>query len=211
MHIPDGFLSTEVWVLMWLLTLSILTYAVKKTNKQLSEKHVPMMGVLAACIFAAQMLNVPVAGGTSGHFLGSVLAAVILGPMTASIIMATVFITQSIFFADGGITALGANIFNMGLMGTIVGYYVYAVANKILKGDAGRFIALAFAAWLSVVLASAATAAEIAFSGILPMTVILSAMVSIHAIIGLIEAGVTVAVMGFIAKARPDLLALEKV
>jgi cobalt/nickel transport system permease protein len=211
MHIPDGFLSTDVWVIMWLLTILVLAVAVKKTNNRLSEKHVPMIGVLAACIFAAQMLNTPVAGGTSGHLLGSVLAAVILGPMTASIIMATVFIVQGIFFQDGGVTALGANIFNMGFMGTFVGYYFYVLLKKILGGEAGKFIALAAAAWLSVVLASAGTAIEIAASGIMPMMVILPAMLAIHAVIGLIEAGATVVVMGFIAKTRTDLLALEKV
>jgi cobalt/nickel transport system permease protein len=170
-----------------------------------------MIGVLAACIFAAQMLNTPVAGGTSGHLLGSVLAAVILGPMTASIVMATVFIVQGIFFQDGGVTALGANIFNMGFMGTFVGYYVYVLIKKIVGGEAGKFIALAVAAWLSVVLASAGTAIEIAVSGIIPMMVVLPAMVSIHVIVGLIEAGVSVAVIGFLAKTRPDLLTLEKV
>jgi cobalt/nickel transport system permease protein len=211
MHIPDGFLSTEVWVLMWLLTILVLTFAVNKTNNRLSEKHVPMLGVIAAFVFAAQMLNMPVAGGTSGHLLGSVLAAVILGPMTASIIMATVFIVQGIFFQDGGVTALGANIFNMGFMGTFVGYYFYVLLKKILGGEAGKFIALAAAAWLSVVLASAGTAIEIAASGIMPMMVILPAMLAIHAVIGLIEAGATVVVMGFIAKTRPDLLAMEKV
>jgi cobalt/nickel transport system permease protein len=211
MHIPDGFLSTEVWITMWLLTILVLAYSVKKTNNRLSEKHVPMIGVIAAFVFAAQMLNTPVAGGTSGHLLGSVLAAVILGPMTASIIMATVFIVQGIFFQDGGVTALGANIFNMGFMGTFVGYYIYVLMKKLLGGEAGKFLALAFAAWLSVVLASAGTAIEIAASGIIPMMVILPAMLAIHAVIGLIEAGATVVVMGFIAKARPDLLAMEKV
>jgi cobalt/nickel transport system permease protein len=211
MHIPDGFLSTEVLAFMWLLTILVLTFAVKKTNNRLSEKHVPMIGVLAACIFAAQMLNTPVAGGTSGHLLGSVLAAVILGPMTASIVMATVFFVQGIFFQDGGVTALGANIFNMGFMGTFVGYYVYVLIKKIVGGEAGKFIALAVAAWLSVVLASAGTAIEIAVSGIIPMMVVLPAMVSIHVIVGLIEAGVSVAVIGFLAKTRPDLLTLEKV
>jgi cobalt/nickel transport system permease protein len=211
MHIPDGFLSMEVWAIMWLLTILVLAVAFKKTNNRLSEKHVPMIGVIAAFVFAAQMLNTPVAGGTSGHLLGSVLAAVILGPMTASIVMATVFIVQGIFFADGGMTALGANIFNMGFMGTFVGYYVYVLIKKILGGEAGKFIALGVAAWLSVVLASAGTAIEIAVSGIIPMMVVLPAMVSIHMIVGLIEAGVSVAVVGFIAKTRPDLLTLEKV
>lgn len=211
MHIPDGFLSLEIWLIMWILTLTFLGYAVSKTKNRLTERHVPMLGVLAAFVFAAQMLNTPIAGGTSGHLLGGVLTAAILGPMTSSIIMATIFIVQAIFFQDGGITALGANIFNMGLIGTIGGYYIYAAIKKTLGGNLGMFIGLAIASWLAVVLASAATAVEIAASGIIPLVIILPAMVSIHAIIGLIEAGLTLVVVGFISRTRPDLLTLDKV
>ncbi|MBN2013577.1 MAG: energy-coupling factor ABC transporter permease [Candidatus Altiarchaeota archaeon] len=211
MHIPDGFLSTEVWLIMWALAVAVLGYAIWKTNERLGEKHVPMLGVLAAFIFAAQMLNTPVAGGTSGHMLGGVLAAVILGPFSASIIMATVFIVQGVFFQDGGITTLGANIFNMGLIGTVGGYYIYYTIKNIVKGDSGRFPAIAVAAWLAVVLASAATSIEIAASGIIPIGVVLPAMVSIHMIIGLIEAAVSVVVVAFILKTRPDLLELQKI
>lgn len=211
MHIPDGFLSTEIWAGMWLVTILIIGYAVSRTNKKLDAKNVPMLGVLAAFVFAAQMLNTPVAGGTSGHMLGGVLTAVLLGPMTASIIMTTVFIVQAVFFQDGGITSLGANIFNMGFIGTIGCYYIFYAIKGTMKGT-GRLLAGAgLAAWLSVVLASAATAVEIAASGTAAMDIVLPAMVSIHAVIGLIEAGVTIAALAFISGTRPDLLKLEKV
>jgi cobalt/nickel transport system permease protein len=211
MHIPDGFLSTEVWAIMWLASILILAIAVNKTNKKLDEKSIPMLGVLAAFIFAAQMLNTPVAGGTSGHMLGGVLAAILLGPMTASIIMACVFIVQGFFFGDGGITALGANMFNMGFLGTICAYYLYKLLNKLIKGKTGFYASAAIAAWSAVVLASAAAAIELAASGTIPLEIVLPAMVSLHALIGLIEAGITVSVLAFISRTRPDLLKLEMV
>jgi cobalt/nickel transport system permease protein len=211
MHIPDGFLSNEVWAGMWLVSLLILALAVNKVNKKLDEKNIPMLGVLAAFIFAVQMLNTPVAGGTSGHMLGGVLAAIILGPMTASIIMACVFIVQGIFFADGGLTALGANMFDMGFVGTICCYYIYVVISKVLKGSLGFYGGAAVAAWLSVVLASIATSLVIVFSGTSPLMIILPAMIAVHSIIGIIEAALTVFVIKFIAKTRPDLLKLERV
>lgn len=211
MHIPDGFLSTKIWMGMWFISIVIVGYAIWRTNKKLGDKHVPMMGVLAAFIFAAQMLNIPVVGGTSGHMLGGVLAAVFLGPIAASIIMATIFIVQAVFFQDGGITTLGANIFNMGLIGTIGGYYIYYGIKKVIAGDSGRFIGVAIAAWLAVVLASAATAIELAASGTVPLEITLPAMVSIHTIIGLIETGITISVVVFVLKTRPDLLNLEKI
>ncbi len=211
MHIPDGFLSNEIWAIMWLISIAIVGYAIWRTDEKLGDKHVPMMGVLAAFIFAAQMLNVPVAGGTSGHMLGGVLTAVFLGPLSASIIMTVLFIVQAVFFQDGGITTLGANIFNMGLIGTIGGYYIYYGIKKAAGDDKGMFIGVAIAGWLSVVLASTACAIELAASGTVPLEIALPAMVSIHAIIGLIESGITIAVVGFVLKTRPDLLNLEKI
>lgn len=215
MHIPDGLLTTEIWLIMWLLAAIILGYSIRKTNKKLTEKHVPLLGVLAAFIFAAQMLNthLEIVFGVfvSGHMLGGVLAAVFLGPLTASIIVAAVFILQALLHTDGGITTLGANIFNMGLIGTIGGYYVYYTIKNAAKGDSGRFLAIAVAAWLAVVLASAATAMEIAASGIIDLSIILPLMVVYHSVVGLIEAGLTLAVVGYVLKTRPDLLEMEKV
>jgi len=208
MHIPDGFLSTEIWILMWIITLAVMALAFKKTGKKLGDKQVPLMGILAAFIFAAQMLNVPVLGGTSGHFLGGVLAAILLGPYTASIIMASVFFVQALIFQDGGLTALGANIFNMGLLGTIVGYYIYVFIKKASKN---MFVAAGTAAWLVIMLAATATSLELAASGISPLALVLPAMLIIHAMIGVVEAAISVSVLGLIKKSRPDLLKLEKI
>jgi len=208
MHIPDGFLSTQVWAAMWVVSGLVIIYALSKVKGKLKEKAVPLMGILAAFIFAAQMLNVPIGAGTSGHLLGGVLAAVLLGPFTASIVMVAVFVVQGIFFQDGGITALGANIFNMGLIGTILGYYVFRAAERITKNT---IASAAFAAWLSVVLAASATAIELAISGTSELGIVLPAMAGIHAIIGIVEAGVTAAVLAYVLKARPDLMELERV
>lgn len=210
MHIPDGFLNFEVWAPLWIVAAAVIAFAVWKTNKKLGDKHVPLLGVLAAFIFAAQMLNVPVAGGTSGHLLGGVLVAIFVGPLAGSIVMSSIFAVQAIFFQDGGITALGANIINMGLIGTIIGFYIYLAFTKILK-KRGSIIGAALASWISVVLASAACALELAASGISPLWIALPAMVGIHSIIGVIEAAITVTVIGFVMKTRSDLLNLPKI
>ena len=177
MHIPDGFLSNEIWALMWVITVVVMAVAFRMTSRKLGDKQIPLMGVLAAFIFAGQMLNLPILGGTSGHFLGGVLAAIFLGPYTASIIMASVFFVQALIFQDGGLTALGANIFNMGLLGTIVGYYIYVFIKKASKNI---FMAAGIAAWLAIMLAATATSLELATSGISPLSLILPAMLIIH-------------------------------
>lgn len=208
MHIPDGFLSAPVWMAMAVLSGVLILYALSKVKGKLGDRSIPLMGMLAAFIFAAQMLNVPVAGGTSGHMLGGVLAAVLLGPFTASIVMTAVFIVQAIFFQDGGITTLGANIFNMGLIGTMLGYYIYKVLHLAMKQST---TSAAVAAWLTVVLAASACAIELAVSGTSPLQIVLPAMAGVHAVIGLVEAGLTVAVLAYVGRSRPDLLKLQKV
>jgi cobalt/nickel transport system permease protein len=206
MHIPDGFLSIPVVLVMWIITIVVVGYSVKKTNKHITESHIPLMGVLAAFVFAAQMLNVPVAAGTSGHFLGGVLVAIFLGPWAGTVIMVTVFIVQAVLFQDGGILALGANIFNMGLIGTVLGYYLYRGVLRMLKSVR---IAAAVAAWVAIVLASVACAVELAVSGTSPLHIVVPAMAGIHAVIGIIEAVITVVVISAVIKTRPDLLPQE--
>ena len=206
MHIPDGFLSTPVVFTMWVITVLAVGYSLKKTNKRITETHIPLMGVLAAFVFAAQMLNIPVAAGTSGHFLGGVLVAIFLGPWAGTVIMATVFIVQAVLFQDGGILALGANIFNMGLLGTVLGYYLYRGLLKVLKS---QITAAGVAAWVAIILASAACALELGVSGTSPLQAVLPAMVGIHVVVGIIEAAVTVVVISAVMKTRPDLLTLE--
>ncbi len=206
MHIPDGFLSMPVMLTLWVITLLVLGYSLKKTNNQITEKHIPLMGVLAAFVFAAQMVNIPVAAGTSGHFLGGILVVIFLGPWAGAVIMATIFIVQAVLFQDGGILALGANMFNMVVVGTIIGYYLY---RGLLKVSKTRSISAAVAAWATIVLASAACAVELAISGTAPFNVVVPAMVGVHVVIGIIEAVVTVVILSAVLKTRPDLLALE--
>lgn len=211
MHIPDGFLGAKTWVSTAVVSTGALGYAVKRANEKLGEKQVPLMGVAAAFIFAAQMLNFPVVGGTSGHFLGAVFAAILLGPWMSCLTMAMVLFVQCLIFQDGGLTALGANIFNMGIIGGILGYYIYFGLKYLIKGEVGTFTATFVAAWASVVLASAACAIELAISGTSPLYVALPAMVSIHALIGIGEGLITTVAIALVHKTRPDLLALEKV
>jgi cobalt/nickel transport system permease protein len=163
----------------------------------------------AAFVFAAQMLNFPVAGGTSGHLLGGVLAAVLLGPGAAAIVLACVLTVQALLFSDGGVLALGANIFNMSFIGAVVGYAIYRAARKVLPGLRGRITAVFFAAWLSTVLASVTCAGELAWSGRLPPEVVFPVMISVHALIGIGEGLITSLVILAIARTRPDLLETE--
>jgi cobalt/nickel transport system permease protein len=210
MHLPDGFLTPEVWVPLWALAAAVLAFAVWRVNRRLEDRHVPLLGVLAAFVFAVQMLNVPVAGGTSGHVVGGVLIAVFVGPLAGSLVMASILAVQALFFQDGGITTLGANILNMGLIGAILGYWLYFLISRVVGGKRGRMVGAGVAAWVAIVLASVACSLELAASGTSPLSVALPAMVGYHAVIGVVEAVVTVAVVGMVSRARPDLLELPK-
>ena len=149
-----------------------------------------LMGVIGALIFAAQMINFPVAQGTSGHFLGGVLAAVVLGPWAGLMVIGLVLIVQSLMFADGGVLALGANIVNMGLVAAVGGYYLYRAGVKFIK--LGRFLMIGLTAWLTVVMASLFCALEIGWSGAISFALVIPAMFKIHLLIGLGEAALTV-------------------
>jgi len=212
MHIPDGFLNIPTVAMTYALSAGGISYAVKEANKKLTEKHVPLMGVLAAFIFAGQMLNFPVAGGTSGHLLGAALAAILLGPWAAAIIMSCVLIAQSLIFQDGGLLALGANIFNMGIVASFCGYYLYRLV-VLLLGEAkkAKVIGGFVGAWGSVFIASIACAIELAVSGASPIEAVLPAMAGFHAIIGVGEGLITVAAISVVAAARADLLQLKRI
>ncbi len=207
MHIPDGFLSTLVAVVLWILSAGVIAYALRRVGKDLGERQVPLMGVLAAAIFAGQMLNFTVAGGTSGHLLGAALAAILLGPWAAIIVMTTVVSIQALIFQDGGLLALGGNLFNMAVIGVAVAYFVYVSVQKAARGQRwGIFVGGALAAWLSIVIAALACALELALSGTSPANVAVPAMAGIHMLIGLGEAGITLGALAFLYAARRDLL-----
>jgi cobalt/nickel transport system permease protein len=204
MHIPDGFLSAPVWAPLWVAGAAGIGGCVKAVQRSLSDRAVPLMGVMAAFIFAAQMLNFPVAGGTSGHLLGGTLAAVLLGPWAGALVIAIVLLVQCLLFQDGGLTALGANIVNMSFVGAVGGYLIYAVVRSATRG--GTIVAAAVASWCSVVLASAACSVELALSGTVPLRTALPAMVAVHALIGVGEAVITCLVVSCVMKVRPDLV-----
>ncbi len=211
LHAPDGFFSTPVALAFWVLTAAALGVSLRRAGEQLDERAVPLMGVMAAFIFAAQMFNFQIPGGTSGHLLGGVLAAVLLGPYAGTIVMACVISVQALIFQDGGLLALGANIFNMGIIGTFGGYWLYRTVAAVLGGEGrSRLPAAAVAAWTSVVIAAVLTAFELAVSGTTSLPTALAAMVGWHVIIGVGEAVITVAALGFIAVSRADLLQLRE-
>ncbi len=186
--------------------------AVRIANKKLGEKQVPLMGVLAAFIFAAQMLNFPIAGGTSGHFLGAALAAILLGPWAAVLIMSSVLIAQSLIFQDGGLLALGANIFNMGIVASFSGYYIYRFATSLLgDGKRGKLVGGFAGSWVSVFLPSIAVAIELAVSGVVPVRIVLPAMAGVHALIGIGEGLITGAALSLLLATRADLLQLQRI
>jgi cobalt/nickel transport system permease protein len=210
MHIPDGFLGPKTWIGLTIISGTLLAVALKRFKKDELEQRVPLIGVTAAFIFAAQMLNFPVAGGTSGHFMGGVLACMLLGPWTGFIAMALVLTVQALIFQDGGLTTLGANIFNMGLIGSVGGFFVYFTFRLLLWGDRTRPVAYALAAWISIMLSALFAALELSVSGTVKWSVGIPAMLSIHAIIGVFEAIITTTALMAIWRTRPELMMLKK-
>lgn len=212
MHIPDGFLSPPVAIATGIASAAVIAVALNRTRESLGLRQAPIMGLTTAFVFAAQMINFPVAGGTSGHLLGGALASVVLGsPWAATLAMSTVFIIQSVLFADGGITALGANIFNMGLVGIWVGWWLLQPLQRLLGGSRNRLpLAAGMAASLSVVAAAICVAIELAISGTVALNIALPAMVGVHILIGIGEGLITGGVLTYLVKVRPDLLPGEQ-
>ncbi len=207
LHIPDGFLSTPVALVGWLLAILIIAYALRQTRDQLGERQIPLLGVLAAFIFAAQAINFPVAGGTSGHLLGGALAAIVLGPWAAVLVMTSVIALQGLLFQDGGLLVMGWNIINMGILTAFTGYLVYTSIKRVLgTNKTNLLIAGAVGAWLSVEVGALATAIQLVISGTSPLNLALPAMVGVHALIGIGEALITVGALTLIVRSRPDLL-----
>ncbi|GIK67279.1 MAG: hypothetical protein BroJett018_50730 [Chloroflexota bacterium] len=287
MHISDGFLNLPVSLAGWVLTIVVVGLALRRMGQTMDERQAPLMGVLAAFVFAAQMINFPVAGGTSGHLIGGMLVAALIGPWAAVIVMTCVVGVQALIFQDGGLVVMGFNIFNMGILAPFVGYAVYRGftsppgglsdtrlwvmlrkphGDRFLSTDAtccvptkpmfrltqsrllmqfrsisdkpsgplsadskGEFVGdgtgpsqkrahtgyahtkfarsgLFLGAWASVEIGALATALEIAASGTSDFEIAVPAMLGIHALIGIGEALITVAAVGFIRQARPDLV-----
>lgn len=204
LHIPDGFLSLVVSVVCWVITVLVIGSAISRTNRSLGERQIPLMGVMAAFIFAAQMINFPVAGGTSGHLLGGALAAIVLGPWAGMLVMTAVIAVQALLFQDGGLLVMGANILNMGLVTAAIGYGLYRSVSGSSK--VVRLAVTGVAAWLSVMAGALLTSLQLWLSGTSQLELVIPAMLGVHALIGLGEALITVSALAFILQTRPDLV-----
>ena len=212
MHIPDGFLTIFVAALFWIISGIALLVALKKVNKELKDRDLPLMGILGAAIFAGQMINFSVTGGTSGHLMGAALATILLGPWQAIIVMTSVVTVQAVIFQDGGILALGANIFNMGIIAVAVTYFIQQFIEKLIKDPRkGLFTSSFLSAWFSVFIASLSAALMLAISGTSPANLAVPAMAGIHALIGIGEGLITLSAVTFIYSNRRDLLNMKSV
>jgi cobalt/nickel transport system permease protein len=209
MHIPDGFINAGTSAAAGLVSAGGIGVCLKKTADTMEEKQAPLAGLVAAFVFAVQMLNFPVALGTSGHLLGGVLATVLVGPWAGAICIALVLFVQALFFADGGLSALGLNVLNMALIGGLGGYVAFVAVRGVLPKTRPMVVAAsAVAAFLSVVMASIGFFVEYAIGGVgdVSLGAMFAAMVGVHALIGIGEAVITALTVSAVLAVRPDLV-----
>jgi cobalt/nickel transport system permease protein len=209
MHIPDGFLTNRLALSLDVISGAGIAYAARMAKVDFSNRMVPIMGVLGAFVFAAQMLNFPILGGTSGHLIGGSLLAILLGPLAGSLTMATVIIAQALFLQDGGLVALGANVFNIGMVTSLSGYSVFRLLGGSSGGGKRLLWAGFFAGWFSLMISAACCAFEMGLSGAIPLHVGMTTMLGYHAIVGVVEGMLTAGVLNFLKKVRPDLMELD--
>lgn len=205
MHLPDGLLSVPVSGALIATSAGAVGAAVRRVavgDRAEDARLAPLLGVVAAFVFVAQMFNFPIASGTTGHLLGAALTTALFGPWRAILVMAVVIAIQAFLFADGGVLALGANVFNMGVSGCLVAALVLPAGPRWLPGAWGRSAALAIAAWLSVVVAAGLTALELGVSGTVPLRLVVPAMLGVHAVIGVGEAVLSVAAYNLLVSVR---------
>jgi cobalt/nickel transport system permease protein len=208
-HVPDGFLDAPTSVATGVVAAVGIGIALRGARRELDDRTAPLAGLVATFVFATQMLNFPVASGTSGHLLGGALAAVLVGPSTGLLCMAVVFLVQCLLFADGGITALGTNICLMGIVTVVVGWAVFRGAQAVLPKKVSMVApAAAAAALVSVPVASMVFVALYAAGGTvdIPLGQLTTAMVGVHTLIGIGEAAITFLAVGSIVAVRPDLV-----
>lgn len=204
MHIPDGFLAPPIWITLDAAAIPALAWCARRNRGRVEENRLPLLGVMGAFLFAAQMINFPVAPGASGHLLGAALLAVLFGPHTAALVIGAILLVQALLFQDGGISALGPNFWNMGMIGCFAAYLPFAVSQR--AGGRLRLTAVFIGAWLAVMAGSAAVAAELAWSGVAPPAVLFASLTGVHAITGLVEGALTVAAVRMIEKLNPALV-----
>lgn len=209
MHIPDGFIDAPVSLLAYLLAAAFLGVAVVKARAELDDKTAPLAGLTAVFIFAAQMLNFPVAAGTSGHLLGGALAAILVGPWAAMLVVTVVLTVQALLFADGGLSALGLNILNMAVVTALVGWAVFRLGVRFVKTPKGAAVVAGVAAFASVPAAALAFVLEYALGGTAPvsLTAVAAAMGGVHVLIGIGEGIITGLVVAAVLTSRPDIVA----
>jgi cobalt/nickel transport system permease protein len=208
-HVPDGFLDPATSLATGALAAGTVALALRKARTELDDRTAPLAGLTAAFVFAGQMLNFPIAAGTSGHLIGAVLTAVLVGPWTAVLCMTAVLLVQAVLFADGGITALGTNVTLMGLVAVVVGYGVFRGVRAVLpRTRTGVLAATGVAAFLSVPASALAFVGLFALGGTVDVSMgtVVSAMTGVHLLIGIGEAAITVAVVGAVLAVRPDLV-----
>ena len=219
MHIPDGLLDPITTIVLWIVTIAVMILGYfrmgKMFEKEDSEKMIPYIGVLAAVIFAFQFVNYPVPGGTSGHLVGGTLVAIILGPWASVIVLFLILVIQSLF-GDGGITALGPNAFNMGIIGGIVGFYIVVLLVRLfnktsLKKELKVTIATAIGSYIAIVLASFICGIEIGIGDAIPIEIAIPAMVFWHLIIGIGEAIISALIVFYIYKTKPEFILTESI
>jgi cobalt/nickel transport system permease protein len=204
MHIPDAFIPLPQAAVYWVIALIFIALSLKWARSELTEEKIPLIAVLAAGVFAIQAMNIPIPFGTSGHMVGAALAAIVIGsPYAGVFVLTLVLIVQGVLFADGGLTVMGANIINMGVVGGFVGYYGYQAMMGVTKN---MYFSAFVAGYASLLLSALLCAVEMAVAGTFPLEAGLASMGLYHAIIGFIEGGITAIALYMIATARPDLI-----
>ena len=201
MHIPDGFLDLSIAAIFYIMSLAVVGYSILKMREQ--EVNRALIGIVAAGIFAVQMLNWPIPGGTSAHFVGGALAGILLGPYAGCLAMTLVLVIQGLVFADGGLTALGANVWNMAVVSVFAGYYIYRGLEKV-----NRSVAAFAAGWLGITIAAIFTGIEVGLSSSFKysLATAVTVMGMWHGVLGIIEGIITAGVVTYITSMRPDLL-----
>lgn len=204
MHIPDSFIPLDQAVVYWVITIPFIFMSMKWAKNELDEMKVPILAALAAGIFAIQAMNIPIGMGTSGHMVGATLVAIVFGsPWAGVLVLTLVLLVQGFAFADGGITVLGANILNMGVISGFVGYYTFVALRRSLNTNIAAF----GGAWLGLFISAIACSVQMSIAGTFPLVPGLIAMGTYHLIIGFIGEGLITAIaISTIAKSRPDLL-----
>jgi len=204
MHIPDGFLDPKLVALSDVAAIGLIGLAARKVERKLSPERIPLMGMLGALVFAAQLLTFPVVGGTSAHLVGAVLLAVLLGPFSGFLLMAAVLLLEALLFQHGGILAFGANLLNMGFIGAFGGYFLY-------RAGGSTPLSAGLSALLTVVISAVLCALELSISGVVSIKTALPAMALTHLITGAIEGIVTFSLLSFLVRGAPEITGGERI